>query len=266
MLSVPLILPVVLVAAILPVAIPVGVAAVVLNSARRKAREKELLWRHWAMARNWGYASDWPEMVHAFRHVPFGIGRHRKAERGFWGCFDNVDVFGFSYTYTLGTGDNRSRSTQFVAGVRFPGARFPELTIGRQTAFVTRRDIQFENDEFNRAWFVNGPSPRFGHDVMHARAMQYLMGPVPDFWQMWFDGDALLAAIPGDPDPVRVDAHLRLLTQFAGLLPSFTLREVGAAGGVTPDLSGPGISLAEQRRRLAALQSAHRPPHGGRHR
>lgn len=249
---------VILLPILIPLALPIGLGLALVAYQKRRQSDRDRLWAGWAAARNWGYTPSWPAMVHRFRHHPFGMGSSRTASRGFWGRFDNVDVFGFNYRYMTSNGKSTTTVEHLVAGVRFPGARFPQLTIARQgTIFMGGRDIQLENEAFNKAWYVNGPSKRFGHDIMHPRAMHFLMGPVPPFTRMWFDGDVLFASLLGDPDPIRTDAHLRMLAQFAGLIPDFTLRELGAAGGVTPDLSGPGVPLGEQQRRMHHWHQAH---------
>lgn len=220
----------------------------------RKDRERSDVWARWATARDWGFTATWPQMVQAFTGGPFKRGSSRRADRGFWGTFDRVPVFGFRYRYTVSSGKSSQTYRFLVGGIRFPGATFPPMALTYESSilFGRDRDLQFENQQFNEKWHVKSPSARFAHDVLHPRAMEHLMGPVPPFGQLWFSGDTMLASISGDPDPLRIDAHLRMMTQFASLLPTHLLREVGTQT-FDVDESGPGVTLAEQQRRMEAL-------------
>lgn len=261
----PLILPLVPLLAAVPVG---GMVAGVVALARymsKQAEARNRVWASWAHARQWGYASQWPQMAHQFHSGPFGRGTSRTADRGFWGNFDSVEVFGFRYRYTVKSGDSTSTISQVVTGIRIPGALFPPFSLSRESLLNIGPDVDFENDEFNRRWKVSSPSARFAHDVVHPRTMRLLMGPLPPFSQLWLEGDALLVSTVGDPGPVQVDAQLRMMTSFAGLLPGFLLREVGGTP-VRPDLSGPRVSVAEQERRMADWQRrAAEQPRGAQH-
>lgn len=180
-------------------------------------------------------------MARAHGGGPFGRGGSRRADRGFWGTFDQVPVFGFRYRYTTSSGKSTQTHHFLVTGIRFPGARFPPMSLAYESSvlFGRNKDFQFENQQFNETWHVKSASPRFAHDVLHPRAMEYLLGPVPPFHQLWFSGDAVFASITGDPDPLR---ELR-------------------AKGFEVDNSGPGVSLAVQRRRMQHLATRWaRPP------
>lgn len=231
--------------------LPIALVALAVGAMSKRDAERTAVWARWAMARNWLFHPQWPFMVDRFSDVIFGRGSSRVADRGFEGQFDGVPVFGFRYRYTVSSGKSSTTYVYFVAGIRFPGANFPPFRLSRE-GFLSGRDVQFESDAFNETWNVYSPSPRFAHDLIHPRAMAFLMGPVPPFNALWFEGDCMLACISGDPDPLRVDAHLRLVTQFADLIPNFTLRELGSWAPEV-DQSGPGVSLEEQQRRMQEL-------------
>lgn len=220
----------------------------------RKELQRDQLFADWCSVRGWGFLRQWPEMVRRFRGEPFGIGRRRAAKRGFWGVFDKVGAFGFDYNYTVGSGKSERTVEKVILGIQFPGARFPFLRLSREGLFNSN-DIQFENEEFNRTWRVVGPSRRFALDVVHPRAMHFLMSELSFFENLWLENDALMMSIPGKVPTHFVDQHLRFLTQFAGLIPSFVIREVGGNQSVSPDLSGPGISWEDQHRRIAQLHA-----------
>ncbi len=236
-------------------------AGVLAANLATRDRERSAVWQRWVHARNWEHLSSWPSMVNAHQGGPFGKGGRRRADRGFIGTFDRLPVFGFRYRYTVSSGKSSQTYSFLVCGVRFPGAAFPPLRILHESGIIFGRDkdLQFENVQFNEYWHVKSPSPRFAHDVLHPRTMEYLMGPLPRFGELWFDRDVMFAVIPGDPAPGMVDALLRTLTGFSALLRPHLLREVGTAARDV-DSSGPGVSLAEQERRMAQLAEMAQQP------
>lgn len=231
------------------------VLAVVVFFAHRAAQRRKRRWALWAQAREWRFIERWPEMVRAFRGGPFGRGSSREASVGFEGTFDGLPVAGFHYNYSTGSGKNRTTHFYHVLLVRIPRAGFPELTLSKEN-WATRtfnNDIEFEDAEFNHEWNVNAPSPRFAHDVVHPRMIEFLKsGAVPPFERIWFERDAILLSRSGHIDTPHVDTYLRLLTRMASLLPRFLLEEVGAVP-FQVTWAGPGISREEQARRLAQL-------------
>lgn len=239
------------------------VAGVIAVSRTRQDKHLNAVWRRWSQARSWQYLPVWESMVNAYAGGPFNKGGRRRADRGFMGTFDGLPVLGFRYRYTVSTGKSSSTYTHRICGVRFPGAHFPPLRILRESGVLFGRDLQFENVSFNEYWHVKSPSPRFAHDVLHARAMEYLMGPLPAFVEIWFSHDVMFVSVHGDPAPALVDTHLRMLTGFADQLRRHVLEEVGTAHRVV-DGSGPGVSLAEQERRIMLLEQRERPPVQGR--
>ncbi len=239
------------------------VAGVIAVSRGRQDKHLNTVWRRWSQARNWHYLPVWEAMVDAHTGGPFHKGGRRRADRGFMGTFDGLPVFGFRYRYTVSSGKSSHTHTHRIFGVRFPGAHFPPLRILRESGVLFGRDLQFENVQFNEYWHVKSPSPRFAHDVLHASAMEYLMGPLPAFVEIWFSHDVMFVSVHGDPAPVLVDAYLRLLTDFSDQLRRHVLEEVGATDRVV-DGSGPGVSFAEQERRMLLLEQRERPPMQGR--
>lgn len=234
--------------------------AVTLLFSHRAAQRRKRRWAVWAGARDWRMVERWPEMVRAFRGGPFGRGSGRRAHLGFEGTFDGLPVAGFHYTYSTGSGKHRTTHHYHVLLVRVPGAGFPGLSFSKEN-WATRTfssDIEFEDVDFNRMWRVTGPSPRFAHDVVHPRTMEFLKSAdVPPAESIWFERDAILVAHRGYLPEGHVDTYLRLLTRTASLLPRFLLDEVGARPfALTWD--GPGISRAEQARRLAQLSQPER--------
>ncbi len=228
-----------------------AVAFLVINYVLSKRDERA--WRNWLAAREWSFIESWPGMKETFTGGPFGRGHGRRVTIGFQGRFDSLPVSGFRYTYKIGSGDDETTHDYQVLLVRIPGARFPFLTLGRENiltrAFV--RDTQFEDAEFNRLWAVHGSNARFTHDVVHPRMMEFLKGlDIPEMENLWLEGDSVLVSVRGTLAPSAVDGYLRLLTRLVSQIPPFVLNQV-AKGRLALTWDGPGVSAAEQQRRIA---------------
>lgn len=230
----------------------IGFVALVILALRQHAAQKRK-WRVWAMARNWTFREDWPLILD--HYTEGALGRGGSAYNGFEGSFDGQSVAGFQYKYTTGSGKNRSTHRRHVSLVRIPGAQFPGLTISRENFFNRLLDdIEFENAEFNRRWFVKGEAPRFAHDVIHPRLMHRLnTGVLPNFLTLWFERDAVLLATDGTLKPEFADFHLRFLTEIIASVPRFVWDNVGRTETVKVTNEGPGISLEEQEARRQRL-------------
>lgn len=202
---------------------------------REEARAQT--WAEWVGERGWTFHKSWPEMISTFTGGPFGQGREKTAEKGFVGRLDTLRVFGFTYEHTTGLPHNEGRAVHLVCGVRLPGAEFPYVRFSREERekLITRgRDQQFENREFNDLWHVQSSSDRFAHALVHPRMMEYLMGDLPRFEELWLEGDAILVSLRWmdvakgmSPSPDVAEDLLRMLARFTGLLPSHLLRQVG---------------------------------------
>lgn len=221
----------------------VALVIVVVIQLRLRA-QKQREWRLWASNRGWVLHDDWQQMVGQFKHGPFGQGSSRSAQLGYDGTFDGLSASGFGYKYSTGAGNTERTHRFHISFVRVPGAQFPTLTLATESWVnrVLTEDIQFEDAEFNRRWWVNSPSPRFAHDVIHPRLMHWLnTTPLPGFSTLWFEGDAILVATPGLLTPDDVDARLRLLTRMAAIIPRFVLNDAGCRDQLQITDDGPGI-------------------------
>lgn len=231
----------------------VGVAFWVYENRRREERNR--IWRSWSAARNWLFHREWPEIVNRFQGGPFGRGSSRHAEHGWEGQFNGLPVIGFRYQWTMGSGKRRRTYRRYVIGVRIDNAQFPRFQIAPRGVFG--RGVTFENAVFNELWDVDTAVPRFAHDFMTPRSMELFLGPHLPFHMLWLDRDHLLMEIDVEMGPAAVDVHLQFACDLLVLLPDFVFREVGArVPRITRD--GPGVSLEEQRRRMAAMEYQHR--------
>ena len=207
---------------------------------RRHLRRLSRTWGSWAGARGWTLRDQWPEMGTAFTSKVFRRGGKRRALFGYEGMFDGMPMAGFSHEHTSGFGPEKETTHRHVSMVRVPGARFPTLTVTPQDS-KSDRDVQFEDTAFNRSWHVTGEVPRFTHDVVHPRMMEWLNSALlPGSSSVCFERDTILVTTPGVLAPEEVDDHLRLLTRTLALVPGFVLREVGCRNPLEISESGPG--------------------------
>jgi len=111
----------------------------------------------------------------------FDRGHSRKASNVMYGrTADGHDRRAFDYQYTTGSGKNR-RVYNFSCGLISTGAQWPQLTLGPEGFFervldvVGGADIQFESEEFNRAWEVRSSDPRFAAALIDPEMMLFLL-------------------------------------------------------------------------------------------
>jgi hypothetical protein len=111
----------------------------------------------------------------------FDRGHSRKASNVMYGrTADGQDRRAFDYQYTTGSGKNR-RVYNFSCGLISTGAQWPQLTLGPEGFFdrvldvVGGADIQFESEEFNRAWEVRSSDPRFASALIDPEMMLFLL-------------------------------------------------------------------------------------------
>ncbi|MEX0985718.1 MAG: hypothetical protein WD096_11820 [Actinomycetota bacterium] len=131
------------------------------------------------------YTSD---DVYGLLALPFGLlrqGDGRGIENVMHGVVENATMHVFDYWYYEESTDangHRSRSTyRFNCVVASFDASGPGLSIAEEN-FLTRiadavalDDIQFESEEFNRAFNVKGADERFATALVDARMMQWLL-------------------------------------------------------------------------------------------
>lgn len=232
-----------------------GLTVVVAVVGMRFRDRRVRLWRNWCRARDWVFSEKVPAVVDAFRGGPFGRGSGPQAFWGYEGTFDGLPVQGFQYRFA--TGVDEETNHHYNVDVLHLGGRLPRLEISRESwrSRTFGADIQFENAAFNREWRVVAESAKFAHDVIHPRTMQWLLGDrALQFVHLWFENGCLLVTTSGPRNPDQVDAHLRLLTEFASHLPRFVLDEVGV-GPLPLTWDGPGVTSDEQAARMARLTS-----------
>lgn len=150
---------------------------------KRKRREGLAI-----MARQLGLAYS-PTDTHGCLGFPFALlqrGDGRGAENVLSGSWQGVPLVEFDYWYyeeSTDSNGNRTRSTyRFSCAVTEVDAALSPLQLGRENV-LTRladslglADVEFELDEFNRAFTVKCKDRKFANDFIDQRMMHWLLG------------------------------------------------------------------------------------------
>jgi hypothetical protein len=95
---------------------------------------------------------------------------------------DDVEVMLFDFSYTTGSGKNRTTHTRTACVLELPMRRWLPYVIIRPEGFFDKiasavgfNDIDFESVEFSKEFYVKGKNRRFAYDVIHPRMMEYLL-------------------------------------------------------------------------------------------
>lgn len=125
---------------------------------------------------------------------PFALlrrGDGRGVENVLWGTWQGMPVRAFDYWYYEERGDSEGRRTRtyhrFSCAVTEIQAACSPLRLDREN-LLTRladhlalRDIEFEWEEFNRAFNVSASDRRFASDFVDARMMAWLLSVPAEF-------------------------------------------------------------------------------------
>lgn len=205
----------------------VALVAYLTHLANRKRRERL---RDFATSIGWTYSEGAGHLVGRWRGQPFNIGSSRRASHLLSGTFRGRSAAAFEYQYTTGSRKNRSTTTLTVTMLALP-AYLPDLEItneglgARIAKALGGQDIQFESEEFNRRWRVEGAVLRTAHDIVHPRFMELMVAGPPD--PMRFEGTDVWTWHGG---PLRVEAiHGRLerLSAAVDLIPRHVWQDHG---------------------------------------
>jgi hypothetical protein len=171
----------------------------------------------------------------AYRHSLFTQGEAHRAYNVVYGVYRGRGVRCFDYSYDAGlkgdTSDNRLTCVVVEAPISFPSLIVrPEGFLDRFGHTLGVGDIEFESDEFNRMFLVKCHDRRFAFDVIHQRAMAFLLRQ--DGLCIEGNGTAVLFHLNASrgllPLPAGVTELLDESSGFLDLLPDYLLHDHGA--------------------------------------
>lgn len=171
------------------VVIAVAIGAAAWSYHLKRKRREELA----TMARQLGLAYS-PEDTAGCLGFPFALlqrGDDRGAENVLSGTWQGVPVLEFDYWYEVESRDANGHTThttyRFSCATTEVDAAMPSLTLGRENVFTRvadslgLADVEFELDEFNRAFTVKCEDRKFANDLVDQRMMHWLLGTDPAF-------------------------------------------------------------------------------------
>ena len=163
-----------------PVIIALVIVVIVLGHLRRLRRRKALQ----AFAAQHGLSFDHSKNRHVDNEFPalkcFHQGHSRYGCNFLKGVWSDRRFLAFDYHYTTGSGKNQSRHsfTCVMLGTTVPLKELfirPEGFFDKVTEFFGYDDIDFESAEFSRRFYVKASDKRWAYDVLHARAIEFLL-------------------------------------------------------------------------------------------
>lgn len=171
----------------------------------RQARQRHIArFSAWAAHHGFQY---WPQEQSALelsRQAPFTTGSGREARDVLRGTYRGAHLHCFQLRYHTSSGDTENTYDYQVVAISLPAMR-PLLDIAHENALTRRfaKDLGFENRAFNDMFKVASPSPRFAHDVIHPRTMEWMLADPRARTIRWrFEGSWLMTFRPG---PLNLD-------------------------------------------------------------
>jgi hypothetical protein len=204
------------------------IGGIVYSYLASQQRKKDLA----AFAAAWGFAWDdddpfgIEDRYEAFSAIDRGHGRY--AYNVFHGDRHDRAIICFDYRYKTGSG--KEESTHHFSGALIGLGVFmprlsvrPEGLLDKLAAAVGFDDIDFESAEFSRLFYVKSDNRKFAYDVLHARAMEYMLA-LPRRFTMEFIGDTALVHDDRTWDPAEFDAAVRQVEGLIELFPEYLRR------------------------------------------
>lgn len=121
----------------------------------------------------------------------FRKGDGRGLENVMWGTWQGIDVKELDYWYYEESSDSQGRRSKtyhrFSCAISETELACPHLSIDRENLLtriadaVGLRDVEFELEEFNRAFNVKAKDRKFAFDLLDARMMRWLLGAGDDW-------------------------------------------------------------------------------------
>jgi hypothetical protein len=214
----------------------VALVAFLAHLAEKRRREQM---GAYAATRGWTWTERDDRWCDRFDGAPFGLGHNRQARNVLEGTHDGRGFVAFDYVYyttehsTDSQGRSQSREVSHsysVIGLEV-GADVPPLQVtpegffSRAVARLLNRDIELESEEFNRAFTVTCPDRKFAYDVLHPRAMEYLLTVRDVAWRT--TSGWILTIESGKHEVVDIDRRVAVVDRILDLLPDYLRRQYG---------------------------------------
>jgi hypothetical protein len=202
--------------------IPGALIALAVFHSRRVRQRRIAYCLTWAAHHGFHYVPSDPSVLSLSRQSPFTLGSGREAIDVFRGPFRDAHLHCFQYRYRTSDGDNNTTTHDYqVVAISLPAMR-PLLDIAHENSLTRRfgKDLAFENQAFNDRFKIASPSPRFAHDVIHPRTMEWMLAdPRAQVIRWRFEGSWLMTFRPGPLKPDEVFYYAEFLHQVLAQVP-----------------------------------------------
>ena len=154
-------------------------------------------------------------------------GSERRIDYVFYGQLGNYDVKAFDYQYVTGSGKDRHK-VKFSAVVFDTGLYFksllirPESILDRVAGAMGFEDIDFESEEFSRAYYIKSPDKKFAYDIIYPQMMEYLLKY--QGWSLSMLGRSIMVYTGNTFSPEEFERAISFGQGYLDLLPNY-LRE-----------------------------------------
>jgi hypothetical protein len=225
-------------AVMIPIVIVVGAGIFYFNYLAQKKRRE--LFAGFAAQHGWTYERAKYSLAGQWSGTPFQTGDNRRVINVISGPFNGHQMVAFDYSYQTHSTDSKGRRTTTthkfgVVVLQMPGA-LPHLQVTHEGIFggavanaLGFRDLQFEIEQFNRAFRVKADDERYGHAVVTPRMMELLLARGEIGWRI--EGNSLVGWDKGAHNPAEVMSRLALLQQVMEQIPPYVWRDYA---GVDP--------------------------------
>lgn len=205
----------------------------------------------WAAERGWTWVAEDDRWRNQWNGSPFNQGHSRHARNVLTGSYDQRPCVAFDYEYseTSTSSDGKSSTSTYhfsVVAIRSAAPLVdlsvaPEGFVTRFLGNLTNSDIDFEWEEFNRAFHVTSAGRKFANDVIHQQMMEYLMQHPKVAWSF---RDGWLLVITSRPHELtEIDTKLAFADGVLDRIPRFVWE---AYGTVDPGAPGPSTTPTSQ--------------------
>jgi len=193
----------------------------------------------WAVGVGWRFVGSDQSLLERWRDRPF-TGHAQRVSELVVGTFAGRSAMSF----VLSGGGEVTRRFHVVAVELRASLPTLELTPDGPGATLAKaaggEDIQFESEDFNRAWRVRADDRRFAHDVVNPQVMERLLRDDARGLSLRIEGSDILCWTPGEHDLDAIWARLQLMSDVVGAVPRF----VWLACGYDPGAPPPPIGVA----------------------
>lgn len=187
----------------------------------------------WAMRVGWRFVGADQSLLERWRGRPF-TGHGQRVSELVVGTFAGRSAMSF----VLSGGGEATRRFHVVAVELRAFLPTLELTPDGPGATLAKAaggaDIQFESEDFNRAWRVRADDRKLAHDLVNPQVMERLLRDDARGLSVRIEGSDILCWTPGEHDLDAIWARLQLMSDVVDAIPRFVWLACGHDPGFGP--------------------------------